>query len=101
MTFLCDYHHYFTKEDSTFLWHSLDVVEKCSHFYITAKVPKHFGSPAPSYPWPAVSLQDSNNGSTKNSNPSYINSYPTSKAPPTYWNGSKPSTLTRPAYLFI
>ena len=46
-TFLSDYNDYFTKEDRTFLWRSLEVPDKFSYFYITAKVHKTPWKPRP------------------------------------------------------
>jgi hypothetical protein len=38
--FLGDYHHSISKDENTFLWGSLEVNDKYSYFYITAKVHK-------------------------------------------------------------
>jgi hypothetical protein len=47
LTFLSDYHHCFSKEDNNFLWRSLNVADKFSYFYITAKVHKTPWKPRP------------------------------------------------------
>ena len=47
LSFLSDYNDYFTKEDRTFLWRSLEVPDKFSYFYITAKVHKNPWKPRP------------------------------------------------------
>jgi hypothetical protein len=52
LTFFSDFNDCFTKEDRTFLWRSLEVPDKFSYFYITAKVhktpwkPRHITSTA-------------------------------------------------------
>jgi hypothetical protein len=45
--FLGDYHHSISKDDNTFLWRSLEVQDKFSYFYITAKVHKTPWKPRP------------------------------------------------------
>jgi hypothetical protein len=47
LTFFSDYNDCFTKEDRTFLWRSLEVRDKFSYFYITAKVHKTPWKPRP------------------------------------------------------
>jgi hypothetical protein len=47
LTFLSDCNDCFTKEDRIFLWQSLEVPDKFSYFYITAKVHKNPWKPRP------------------------------------------------------
>jgi hypothetical protein len=47
LTFFSDYNDCFTKEDRNFLWRSLEVPDKFSYFYITAKVHKTPWKPRP------------------------------------------------------
>lgn len=104
MAFLSDYHPYFMTKDNAFLlWCSLDVVNEFSYFHhITSKIHKTPRKPHPIPTNTAGSITHwLDDGSTKHSHSSSINSHRTSKAPRIYLNCSKPSTLTPSTCLFF